>query len=133
MTGLPAVWSVRTVNGPAAAALYVDMVRTRAGVGSITANATAMASKANMRQAIWTERSHELYAEFQATWDLKREGRWLTVENARASLPAIKKTGYWGHDLTSYSCRPREGYQLWQPLPQAEIAANQLLQQNVGW
>jgi starch-binding outer membrane protein, SusD/RagB family len=122
------------VNGPAAALPFIDMVRTRAGLQSLaTANPGAMASKATFRQAVWTERAHELYAEFQATWDLKREGRWLAVQNANQVLPAHKKTGYWGHDLTAYPCRPRSNYQLWQPLPQAEIAANQLLQQNPGW
>ena len=122
------------VNGPGAALPFIDMVRTRAGLQSLaTANPAAMASKAAFRQAVWTERSHELYAEFQATWDLKRQGRWLAVQNANQVLPAHKKTGYWGHDLTAYPCRPRSNYQLWQPLPQAEIAANQLLQQNPGW
>ena len=127
------------VNGPAAALPFIDQVRRRAGLpGLATANPAAATSQAAFRKAVWAERAHELYAEFQAVFDLKREWsddgkpRWLEVMNA----PSTEKVrrGYWNSDYSSHgACRPRAAYQLWQPLPQSEISANQLIQQNPGW
>jgi starch-binding outer membrane protein, SusD/RagB family len=127
------------VSGPAAALPFIDMVRRRAGLPSLAvANPAAASDKAAFRRAVWQERAHELYAEFQAVFDLKREWsadgkpRWLEAMNATST--ETTRRGYWGSDYSSHgACRPRAGYQLWQPLPQSEISANQLVKQNTGW
>ena len=74
--------------------------------------------------AVWAERSHELYGEFQARFDLIREGRWLDAMNARST----------GADFTGHgACRPRQAYQKLQPIPNKELAANPMMQQNTGY
>lgn len=71
-----------------------------------------------------TEREHELYGEFQARFDLVREGRYLQVMNAPSTV-----TDYAGQGV----CRPRQPYQKLQNIPNKELAANPLLSQNPGW
>ena len=107
-------------NGPTGAAYAaINQVRQRAGLAPL-----AGLSQDEFRQAVWTERSHELYGEFQARFDLIREGRWLDVMNQRSTIP-----DYAPHGI----CRPRQAYQTLQPIPQRELAANPLLQQNPGY
>jgi starch-binding outer membrane protein, SusD/RagB family len=107
-------------NGPTAAAYAaINEVRQRAGLAPL-----AGLSQAAFRQAAWTERSHELYGEFQARFDLIREGRWLDVMNRPSTI-----TDYAPHGI----CRPRQAYQKLQPIPQRELAANPLLRQNAGY
>ena len=119
------------VNGPTTAAqIALDSVRARAGLPPIATVVTTL-DKASFRDAVWRERSHELYGEFQAKFDLVREGKWLTVMNTAAN-PA-RHSGYYS-EYSSYGvCTPRAPYQLLQPIPNNEIAANQLLTQNAGW
>lgn len=107
-------------SGPTAAAYAaINAVRARAGVPAL-----AGLSQAQFRQAVWTERSHELYGEFQARFDLIREGRWLAVMNAPSTV-----ADFAGHGV----CRPRQAYQLLQNIPGKEIAANPSLTQNPGY
>jgi hypothetical protein len=107
-------------NGPTGAAYAaINQVRQRAGLAPL-----AGLSQDELRQAVWTERSHELYGEFQARFDLIREGRWLGVMNQPSTIPT-----YASHGI----CRPRQEYQKLQPIPQRELAANPLLQQNPGY
>jgi hypothetical protein len=67
---------------------------------------------------------HELYAEFQARFDLIREARWLDVMAQRSTVPDFA-----GHG----SCRPRQSYQKLQPIPNKEISANPQATQNPGY
>ncbi|HYD52937.1 MAG TPA: RagB/SusD family nutrient uptake outer membrane protein [Gemmatimonadaceae bacterium] len=107
-------------NGPSAAAYdALNRVRTRAGLPALTG-----LNQATFRQAVWDERSHELYGEFQARFDLLRQGRYLTEMNKPSTIP-----DYAGHGV----CRPRQAYQKLHPIPQREISANPMLQQNQGY
>jgi len=95
------------VNGPAAAAYdAIDQVRTRAGLANLTAGLT----QAQFRDAVWLERRHELYAEFQEWFDLKRQGRWLGIMNNQiAGTPAragrARRFASRGGSRISCSCR----------------------------
>jgi hypothetical protein len=107
-------------NGPTGAAYAaINQVRARAGLAPLSG-----LSQADFRQAVWTERSHELYGEFQARFDLVREGRWLAVMNARSTVPDFVSHGI---------CRPRQAYQKLQNIPSKELASNPLLTQNAGY
>lgn len=107
-------------NGGSTLALNaVNAVRARANLGPLSG-----LSQAQLRQAIWTERAHELYGEFQARFDLIREGRWLQVMNTTSSVPEFA-----GHG----QCRSRQAYQKLYPIPNREMAANPQLTQNPGW
>ena len=108
------------INGPTQAAYdAVNAVRRRAGLGNLSG-----LSKDELRQAIWTERSHELYAEFQAPFDLRREGRYLSEMNKTSTVPAYSTHGV---------CKPRQAFQLLQNIPNKELAANPLMTQNNGY
>lgn len=98
----------------------LHLIRQRAGLPDMTAGL----SQSVLQDSIWVERAHELYAEFQARFDLIREGRWLTVENAPSKIADYAGSG---------PCRPRQAYQKLQPYPAKELASNPLLQQNPGW
>ena len=107
-------------NGPTAVAYdAINQVRARAGLPAL-----AGLSQAQFRTAVWAERSHELYGEFQGRFDMIREGRWLADMNKGSSIP-----DYAGHGV----CRPRQAYQKLLPIPSRELAANPLIQQNPGW
>lgn len=107
-------------NGPTAVAYdAINQVRARAGLPALSG-----LTQAQFRDAVWTERSHELYGEFQGRFDLIREGRWLNAMNEVSKVS----------DFSSFGpCRPRKAYQKLQPLPQAELNANTLITQNPGW
>lgn len=108
------------VNGPDGAAYgAINLVRQRAGLGTL-----GSVAQADFRTAVWTERQHELYGEFQSKWDLLREGRWLTVENASSTVAPYSNDG---------PCRPRSAYQAYFPLPQSELAGNPMAKQNTGY
>jgi starch-binding outer membrane protein, SusD/RagB family len=107
-------------NGPTAAAFAaINQVRGRSGLKPL-----AGLSQAQFRQAVWDERQHELYAEFQTRFDLVRQGRWLTVMNQRSSVTDFAAHG---------TCKPRQAYQKLQNIPGKELAANPLLVQNPGY
>jgi hypothetical protein len=108
------------VNGPTAAAYdAVNRVRARAGLAPL-----AGLSKDQFRQAVWDERAHELYGEFQARFDLIRQGRWLQVMNAPSKVADFASHGV---------CRPRQAFQKLLNIPLKEIASNPLITQNPGY
>jgi len=107
-------------NGPTAAAYAaINQVRQRAGLAPLSG-----LTQTQFRQAVWTERSHELYAEFQARFDLIRQGRWIQVMTAPSTV-----SDFAGHG----ACRPRQAFQKLQPVPNKEISANPLMTQNPGY
>ncbi len=97
----------------------INLVRTRAGLPNLTAGLT----QAQFRDSVWVERKHELYAEFQRRFDMLREGTYLTIMNKPVNLPYAQNT----------VCRPRQAFQVLQPIPTGELAANPLLKQNPGY
>ena len=103
----------------AAAFNAINQVRARANLPPLS-----VTSQDEFRKAVWLERQHELYGEFQSKFDLVREGRWLTEMNKASSLAEFSSTG---------PCRPRQAYQIHMPLPNAELAGNQLITQNPGY
>jgi hypothetical protein len=106
-------------NGPSALAMQaVNLVRARAGLAPLGAM-----SQAQFRDAVRTERHHELYAEFQRPFDLRRYGTYVTEMNKSVSSPRY----------SNQVCRPRQAYQVLQPIPTGELAANPLLTQNPGY
>jgi hypothetical protein len=108
------------VDGPTVAAYdAINQVRQRANLLPLSG-----LTQAQFRQAVWDEREHELYGEFQAKFDLIREGRWLALMNRPSTLPQYASNGI---------CRPREAYQQLNPLPAGEIASNQAITQNPGY
>lgn len=111
-------------NGPTKAAYdAINLVRKRAELKELTPGL----SQAAFREAVWMERRHEFFAEFQEWFDLKRQGRWLQVMNNQiATFPGSSTPN-------APSCRPRKDHQVWLPLPDAELGANKLIQQNPGY
>jgi len=104
------------LNGATSAAYgFVNMIRTRAGLVGLTAGL----SKDAFIDAVLQERSWEFFAEGDRWYDLTRTGKFLTeipkaVNNvfpARAPLPKHK----------------------YFPIPQDELNANDLLEQNPDW
>ena len=103
--------------GSATASNAVNMVRARAGLPPLGA-----LSQAEFRDAVRLERRHELYGEFQRRFDLIRYGTYL--ENMNRSV-----TTEFGTNV----CRPRQAFQLLQPIPTSELAGNPLMVQNTGY
>jgi hypothetical protein len=118
-------------NGSPSAAAYsaINAVRARAGLSNLTPGL----SQAQFRDAVWMERRHELFAEFQGWFDLKREGRYLNVINN--TTPAYAATAKTPAAVTPNApfCKTRQAYQQLLPLPDAEIGSNKLIKQNPGY
>ena len=115
-------------NGSPSAAAYaaINQVRSRAGLPDLQTAKPGL-SQATFRDAVWLERRHELFAEFQESFDYKRQGRWLDmVNNKIAAFPGARNP-------TSSTCKTRQAFQALLPLPDAEIGANRLIQQNPGY
>lgn len=100
----------------------LHLIRQRAGLPDMK---TGLAQAAFV-DSVRMERRHELYAEFQRRFDLVREGTYLTEMNK--TVATVASTGQ-GNQV----CRPRQAYQILQPIPTGELAANPLLKQNPGW
>lgn len=108
------------VNGPTGAAYdAINQVRSRAGLAPLSG-----LGKDEFRRAVWREREHELYGEFQGRFDLVRQGRYLEVMNKPSTVPDFQSHGI---------CRPRQDYQKRHPIPSREMAANPLMKQNPGY
>lgn len=74
------------VNGPSPKAYdAVNQVKQRAGLADLESGL----STEDFRQAVRTERRHELYGEFQRRWDLMRWGIWLETMEA-ANRPRLE-------------------------------------------
>jgi starch-binding outer membrane protein, SusD/RagB family len=113
----------------------LNQVRARAGVPLYPSPADTLPDYAKTFSAtakginllewfIWQERAHELYGEFQAAFDLRREGRYLDEMNRKSTV-----TDFQSHGV----CRPRQAFQLLQNIPNRELAANPLMTQNPGY
>jgi starch-binding outer membrane protein, SusD/RagB family len=106
-------------NGPTAIAhSAINKVRERAGLPALN-----LAGKDGFRDAVRLERRHELYGEFQRRFDLIRYGTYLEEMNRRV-------TTQFGQNRV---CRPRQPFQVLQPIPTRELAANPLMIQNPGY
>jgi voltage-gated potassium channel Kch len=106
-------------NGPTGLATSaVNLVRTRAGLPALP-----VLTQAQFRDSVRVERRHELYAEFQRSFDLRRYGTY--VEEMNRSVSSALYSGQ--------VCRPRQAYQVLQPIPTGELAANPLMKQNTGY
>lgn len=105
--------ALNELNGPTLEALsLINLVRARAGIGSLTLlDAT---SKDILRDLILRERGWEFYSEAKRREDLIRHGKFISAALARGITVAADK-----HKLF--------------PIPQAEIDANPLCQQNPGY
>ena len=99
------------VNGPSGTAYdALNQIRQRAGLPGIEMGL----GSDQFREAVRIERRHELYAEFQRRWDLRRWGTWVETMNA--------------------ANRPRLEYQRLFPIAPEEIAANAMIDaNNPGW
>ena len=100
-------------NGPSSAALdAINQVRTRAGLNALSSAIT----KEDLREAILTERRHELFFEGHRWFDLVRTGRLKArVETAKPGVLV---------DESKYSLFP---------IPQEELDVNPNLTQNNGY
>ncbi|HEY7395171.1 MAG TPA: RagB/SusD family nutrient uptake outer membrane protein, partial [Gemmatimonadaceae bacterium] len=106
-------------NGPTGLATSaVNLVRTRAGLPAFP-----VLTQAQFRDSVRVERRHELYAEFQRSFDLRRYGTYVEEMNRPVSSALY----------SGQVCRPRQAYQVLQPIPTGELAANPLMKQNTGY
>ena len=106
----------------AAAMAALHLIRQRAGLPDMAGGL----SQAAFVDSVRMERRHELYAEFQRRFDMIREGIYLS---ATVGLNKPVTTEF----NTNTVCRPRQQFQLLQPIPGSEIAGNPLLKQNPGY
>jgi len=94
---------------------FINAVRTRAGLGGLPTGL----SKDDFINAVLQERSWEFFAEGDRWYDLTRTGKFLTeipkaVNNVFPTRTPLPKHKYF-------------------PIPQDEINANDLLEQNPDW
>jgi hypothetical protein len=108
--------ALNELGDPTGAAVLVNQIRTRAGLGNTTAS-----NQSDMRLAIEKERRLELAFEGLRWFDLKRTGRAISVMNAAVGA-SNENLGY---NLTA-------SHLVW-PIPQAELDKNTKLVQNPGY
>jgi hypothetical protein len=94
---------------------YIDMVRSRAGLKRLTPGL----SQTEFIDAVLQERSWELFAEADRWYDLTRTGKFLTV------IPKAVNNVF-----PTRTPQPKHKYF---PIPQDEVNANPLLEQNPDW
>jgi hypothetical protein len=106
--------ALNELNGPTAAAVaLVNQVRTRATLANLPA--ADIASKDALRDAILRERGWEFISEGKRREDLIRQGKFISLAQARGVTVA------------------NANKHLVYPIPQSEIDANQLAVQNPGY
>jgi hypothetical protein len=105
----------RINGGSATAYQYINVVRTRAGLDGLTAGL----GKDEFIAAVLQERSWELYGEGDRWYDLSRTNTFRQV------VPPVVNDVY-----KTRSPQPRNQYF---PIPQNEVNANNLLEQNPAW
>jgi len=113
-------------QGPAAAAPYVNMTRTRAGLSAL--DGAAMTNKHQMRMAIEKERRLEMAYENQRWFDLIRTGRVIEVMQAHWNGET-----YYADIITETGPIVLTENLILLPIPQKEIDINQAITQNVGY
>ncbi|HKZ67698.1 MAG TPA: RagB/SusD family nutrient uptake outer membrane protein [Chitinophagaceae bacterium] len=105
--------ALNELNGPTQEALdLINLVRTRAGIANLTL--TEATSKDVLRDLILRERGWEFYSEGLRREDLLRHNKFISLAVARGVAIASDK-----HKLF--------------PIPQTEIDANPLCEQNIGY
>jgi hypothetical protein len=105
--------ALNELNGPTQEALdLINLVRTRAGIGNLTLDVAT--SKNILRDMILRERGWEFYSEGLRREDLLRHNKFISLAVARGVATASDK-----HKLF--------------PIPQTEIDANPLCEQNPGY
>lgn len=94
---------------------YINAVRTRAGIPNLTAGLSQPA----FIDSVLRERSWEFYGEGDRWYDLTRTNTFLTV------IPTVKNA--------DYPARTPLAKHRYFPIPQVEIIANPLIEQNPDW
>ncbi len=126
--------AINEAEGPAKAYLYVNKIRSRAGIPDLPAGL----DKDQMREAIYRERRIELAFEGQRYWDVRRWGTAENTENVPIHCMNIM-AGTSLQDNAFYErvkCEDRvfETKHYWFPIPQSEIDITQRsLVQGPGW
>lgn len=115
--------ALNKTNDAANALKYLNFVRTRAGLTAYAANDPAVATQADMENAILTERRYELYGEGKRWFDLVRTGKVKDVMDPilmqRQRRLGTPQTGF-GSDLNKIMF----------PLYRTLLEDNKLLKQN---
>jgi hypothetical protein len=105
--------ALNELNGPTQEALdLINLVRKRAGISTLTM--VEATSKEVLRSLILKERGWEFYTEGKRREDLLRHGLFISLAKGRGIVTADEK-----HKLF--------------PIPQAEVDANPLIEQNPGY
>lgn len=114
------------LNGPDEAEKYLNLVRNRAELGSISG-----LSKDDFREVIKNERAMELCFEAIRRWDLIRWGEFY--DKMREMVDYTQKTGWnSGHKYAANYYKVNKAY-VYFPIPDTEISNNKLATQNTGW
>ncbi|MEP6730691.1 MAG: RagB/SusD family nutrient uptake outer membrane protein [bacterium] len=109
-----------------AAYAAINQVRARDSLPSLQTAKPGL-TQSTFRDAVWLERRHELFGEFQEWFDYKRQGRYLDLVNNKTTVfPGARNP-------TSSTCKTRKDFQMLLPLPDAEIGSNRLIKQNPGY
>ena len=105
--------ALNEISGPTQAAQdLINQVRVRAGIGNLAA--VDIVSKESFRTAIFRERGWEFVTEAKRREDLIRQGTFISGAQARGITNA-------------------QAFHVLFPIPQTEIDANKLCQQNTGY
>jgi hypothetical protein len=118
-------------TGPNAEAYgYVNQVRTRAGVPSLTAGLSQQAFK----DSLYVERRFELALEMHGVFDMRRDWNFAKarVEAGMKQISTLNKSPYTS-SVEKFNAAPiADKWQLY-PIPQNACQLNPLLTQNPGW
>lgn len=118
------------LHGPAAAHVYLNQVRARAGA-SLLEGATAITDKDAFRSEIQDERARELCFEGQRTQDLKRWGIFVsTMRNLSSTIMVTYPANLRYLALAGNNVTDRH---LLFPIPNRELSLNKAMVQNPGW
>ena len=134
--------ALNEVKGPSAEAyLWIDSVRSRAGIPSVeeawsnySNNPSAYTNQTGLRQIIHTERLIELAFEGQRFWDLRR---WKEAEKTwREPIQGwnISQSDVLGYyQITTLFNRTFQLRDYFWPIAEADLLVNKNLVQNPGW
>ncbi len=133
--------AVNEAEGPEAAALYIDMVRERAGLEGVveswkqhSINPNKPSTKEGMREIIQRERNIEFACESQYFWDSRRWKTALKEQNR-----PIQGWNIWAMELMDYYTVTTLYTQSFSyknyfaPIPESDIIKNPMLVQNPGY
>jgi hypothetical protein len=137
--------AINEVSGPTQEAYdLVNQVRTRAGIGSLTAGL----SKDDFRNAVFLERKYEFAMELHGVFDMRRNWAWAKAR-IEANMALARPTSAGGLNInaspftssvekcsvspSSVCFNPIEDKWKLYPIPQHAIDLNAALTQNPGW